>query len=66
VALVRSINRTGVTVILIEHVLEAVMAVSARIIVLDRGRKIADGTPSVVVRDKAVIEAYLGSALADA
>ena len=66
VALVRSINGTGITVILIEHVLEAVMAVSARIIVLDRGRTIADGTPSVVVRDKAVIEAYLGSALADA
>ncbi len=66
IELVRDISRTGVTIMLIEHVLEAVMAVSARIIVLDRGRKIAEGTPQSVVENPAVIRAYLGGELSDA
>ena len=60
VSLVRGINESGIAVILIEHVLEAVMAVSQRIIVLDRGCKIADDAPRAVVDDPAVIRAYLG------
>lgn len=50
----------GITVMLIEHVMELVMNVSDRIMVLDYGRKIADGKPGTIAGDKNVIKAYLG------
>jgi branched-chain amino acid transport system ATP-binding protein len=57
----REINHdTGITILLIEHVMRAVMALAEHIVVLNHGEKIAEGTPEQVVRDPAVLECYLG------
>ena len=54
------LNARGVAVIMIEHIMRAVLRFSTRIVVLDAGRKIAEGTPDDIVKDPEVEKAYLG------
>ncbi|MEW5830982.1 MAG: ABC transporter ATP-binding protein [Chloroflexota bacterium] len=57
---VKKIRESGITIIMIEHVMKAVMNVSDRILVLDYGQQIAEGTPEEISQNEKVIEAYLG------
>jgi branched-chain amino acid transport system ATP-binding protein len=62
VATLRAINReSGLTILLIEHVMRAVMALASEVLVLDHGVMIASGAPEKVVRDPAVVQSYLGA-----
>ncbi len=61
VAILNALNRDGLTILLIEHVMRAVMALATRVLVLDHGVAIAEGTPEQVVRDPAVVRSYLGA-----
>ena len=61
VGVLRELNRdSGLTILLIEHVMRAVMALASRVLVLDHGVAIAEGEPREVVRDPAVVQSYLG------
>lgn len=64
VELIHQVVAAGIAVVMVEHVLEAVLTISDRIVVLHYGRKIAEGAPHEVVRDPTVVEAYLGTSRA--
>lgn len=60
IELIRKINRKGITILLIEHVMQVVMTVSKKVVVIVSGKKLMEGTPQEVTKDEAVINAYLG------
>jgi branched-chain amino acid transport system ATP-binding protein len=66
IRLLREVNHRGVTILLIEHVMRGLMALSKRVVVLNYGQKIAEGVPGEIVKDRQVIEAYLGEEFAGA
>jgi branched-chain amino acid transport system ATP-binding protein len=61
IALIKEINRNGTTVLMVEHMMKAIMSISDRILVLHHGEKIAEGRPQEIIKDKKVIETYLGT-----
>jgi branched-chain amino acid transport system ATP-binding protein len=64
VGLVGKLSQRGLTIVIVEHVMRAIMAVACHIVVLDHGQKIAEGTPKDVVANPEVVRAYLGSGYA--
>jgi branched-chain amino acid transport system ATP-binding protein len=60
VAIIKHLRDTGVTIFVIEHIMRAIMALSDRIVVIQFGKKIAEGTPEQIASDENVIKAYLG------
>ena len=66
VELIRQIRESGITIVMVEHVMKAIMSVSDRIMVMDLGVKIAEGTPQEISRNERVIKAYLGEQAASA
>ena len=63
IQLIRNVRSRGLTVVVVEHVMEAVMELSDRVIVLNSGRKIVEGSPKEVVANPEVIRAYLGEGI---
>jgi branched-chain amino acid transport system ATP-binding protein len=61
VKLLIRLNERGITIIMIEHIMRAVMTFSQRLVVLVSGKKIADGLPEEVLKDEGVVGAYLGT-----
>ena len=58
--IIRTINAQGITVLMVEHVMEIIMPISSRIVVLDYGKKIDEDVPQRIAKNPEVIKAYLG------
>ena len=60
IQVIQAIRASGVTILLIEHVMQAVTSLAERVYVLNQGRMIAEGTPASIAENQLVVEAYLG------
>jgi len=60
-AVLRALRDRGIALLVVEHVMEVIMTLSDRVVVLDRGKRIAEGPPAAIARDERVVEAYLGA-----
>ena len=60
IELVRQIHGTGITLVIVEHIMEVIVSLATRVVVFHQGREIARGTPREVTSNERVIEAYLG------
>ena len=63
IAVVRELNRQGVTIVMVEHVMPVIMQLATRMVVINFGEKIAEGAPGEIVKDQKVIDAYFGEHL---